>query len=448
MTETSASLTTVCDPLEATFVAKAAEHARSAPQGEAPALASNLFYLYIVHLFNYMVPVVTIPFLARMLGPAQWGEYAFVESVSRYLSLFVEYGFALSATREVARCRGNAGRRSELLAGVLGAQLCLAMAGMAIVMFWALGSARFRSHAALFTAGCFWAVFEGMSLMWYYQALERSRSIAIVDVITKSCAVVAMYWCVHQPADAWKVLALRGGAAGFSLCIGLAIAYTEIPFQFPTPKLIGFSIRNGATMFLFRSSTALSTVANVIVLGLVARPEIVGFYAGAEKISKASIGLLSPITQALYPRIANTLDLHPGSASRFARLGFLLMAGGGLALGITLYVMAPWLVRLFLGKGYESATAVLRILALLHPIIAMNNMLGIQWMLPLRLDRAFNAITLCGGVLNVTLAAVLAHRLAQTGPAWAIVIAQTAVLIAIVATLNTGKLLPSQQAHR
>jgi polysaccharide transporter, PST family len=166
---------------------------------------------------------------------------------------------------------------------------------------------------------------------------------------------------------------------------------------------------------------------------------------GAEKISRASIGMLNPISQALYPRIANLLEGKPGSASRFARLGFVLMAGGGLMLGVAVFLLAPWLVHLLLGSGYEPAILVLRILAMLHPITAINNMLGIQWMVPLRLDRAFNTIVLGGGVLNVLLAVILALTLAQTGPAWASIVSQSLVMATMIATLARLQLLPSQK---
>ena len=403
-------------------------------------LASNLACLYLVHLFNYMVPFVTVPYLARIMGASGWGEYSFVESVCRYAALFIEFGFALSATREVARLRDDREACADLLGGVLGAQTSMIVLLLAAGSVWAWNSEMFHSRSALFTAGAFWAAFEGAGLMWFYQGLERNRTIATVDICTKSCGVLGVYLLVHSPADAWKVLALRGAAACLTFAVGLTLAYSRVPFRFPTPRLIASTIRNGSTMFLFRSSTALSTVANVIILGLVARPEIVGFYAGAEKVTKATIGLLTPITQALYPRIANLLHRSQDQADQVAKLGFTLMVGGGMALGAAVYFSAPFIVHVFLGKGYEPAVMVLRVLALLHPVMGINNMLGIQWMLPLRLDRAFNQIVLTGGVLNVALAATLSRWLAQLGPAWAVLSAQTLVTICLVLTLYRKKL--------
>lgn len=436
-----------CSAPERFICVATAERSRK-PLSAGSTLGSNLFCLYVVHFVNYLVPLVTVPFLARILNTAAWGEYSFVESTCRYVSLLVEYGFALSATREIARQRDDLGARAQLLASVLGAQFCISVCALSIGAIWACNSQLFHRHPAMFAAGACLAVFEGAGLMWYYQGLERTKSIASIEVVSKTCGVMAIFVLVHRPSDAWKVLALRAGAALITLTAALIIAYRDVPFLFPRPAWILETLRRGGTMFMFRSSTALSTVANIIVLGLVARPEIVGFYAAADKISKATMALLTPITQALYPRIANVVQGRRGHADRFARLGFALMTGGGVILGVALFLAAPLIVHTFFGTRYEPAIMVLRVLAFLHPVMAVNNMLGIQWMLPLRLDGAFNLIVLAGGVLNVALAATLPHWLAQLGPAWAVLTAQALVMTSIVITLYRKQLLPFRAVQR
>lgn len=266
--------------------------------------------------------------------------------------------------------------------------------------------------------------------------------IAWVDILSKCSAIGAIFLCVHRPSDVWKVLALRAAAAGVTLLSGLLLAYREIPWQSPDWRLIRQMYVDAATMFSYRSATALSTLTNVIVLGIVARPEIVGFYAGAEKISKATTTLLLPVTQAIFPRMSHVTRNHPQEAGRVAGIALSLMVGGGFLLGGAVYAMAPWIVRVFLGPGYEPAVLVLRVLAVLHPLMAINNMLGIQWMLPLNMERVFNSIVLACGLLNVALAAALPRWLAQVGPAWAVVTAQTLEMIFIAVILSRRKLLP------
>lgn len=408
----------------------------------APRLRSNLAFLYTVHIFSYLVPFVTVPYLARILGASGLGGYSFAESAGRYAALFIEYGFALSATREIARHRNDVKARSELLAGVLGAQSLVVCVICTLALLSWVGAPGFWSQNTLFVAAGVWAIFEGCGLMWYFQGLEQIRLIAMVDITAKSCAIVGVFLFVRQPSDVWKVLGLRAAAAAVSVGMGLAIAYRDIPWTAPSLPRALDALRNGVTMFVYRSSTSLSTAANVLVLGLVAPPYVVGYYAGAEKISKASISLLQPVTQALLPRISHAVSGKTGQSDRLARLGFIVMALGGVGLGTATFVLAPWIVRAFLGKGFEPAIAVLRVLALLQPVAALNSMLGIQWMLPLRMDRVFNGVAISAGLLNVALAFVLSKFWAESGPAWAVLLAQSFALLLTLFILCRRGVLP------
>src|SRR5260370_31240826 len=85
-------------------------------------LWESLASLYAVHAFNYLVPLFTLPYLARILGPAEWGALAFADAYGRFVGLVVEYGFGLSATRELARVRNDPQARGRQLAGGLRAQ--------------------------------------------------------------------------------------------------------------------------------------------------------------------------------------------------------------------------------------------------------------------------------------------------------------------------------------
>jgi PST family polysaccharide transporter len=118
------------------------------------------------------------------------------------------------------------------------------------------------------------------------------------------------------------------------------------------------------------------------------------------------------------------------------------MGVGGAVIGGVVFVLAPSLVRILLGSQYGPAVQVLRILALLPPLVALSNVLGIQWMLPLRLDRAFNTIIVASGIINLSLATALAPRYAAHGMAWAVVGAETFVTIAMCVVLRRWKLDP------
>ncbi|MGA8812245.1 MAG: flippase [Candidatus Sulfotelmatobacter sp.] len=412
------------------------------------ALFQNVLSLYGVQVASYIVPLITIPYLARVLGANGWGLVAFAQSFGSYFALLGEYGFALSATREVARHRDNRDNLTDIFAGVLGAKTLLAAASVVVAIMVRWWIPVFREHPVLLWAGIFWALAQAFNMMWFFQGLERMRLVAALDVSAKALAIIGVFVLVRRPEDGWRVLVVQGSAFLLSSAVGLGLAYRELHFRLPTWRSVREALRMGWSMFLFRGSVSLYTSGNAFILGLFVSPQLVGYYAGAEKISKAFLGLLNPISQALYPRLSHLVHHARNRAARLAQIGVAVMGGGGTAMGALVFLLAPILVQVILGKGFAPAVPLLRILSLLIPLIAFSNVFGIQWMLPLGLDRPFNTIILLAGLINLGLAVTLATPYADLGMAWAVVIAETFVTGSIYLLLRSRKLDPfSHQAH-
>jgi PST family polysaccharide transporter len=111
-------------------------------------------------------------------------------------------------------------------------------------------------------------------------------------------------------------------------------------------------------------------------------------------------------------------------------------------MGIVVFFMAPLLVHVLLGPGFEPSVVVLRILALLPPLVAVSNVLGIQWMLALDLDRFVTAVVVSAGLLNVCLAVVLVPHYMHVGMALAVVASETLVVVGLYAVLRHQRLDP------
>src|SRR5207302_4741282 len=158
-----------------------------------------------------------------------------------------------------------------------------------------------------------------------------------------------IFVAVRAPSDGWKVLMLQAAASLLSTAVLLAMAYRVVRFQRPSPALAWSALRMGWTMFLFRCSVSLYTVGNAFILGLMARGEVVGYYVGAEKISKAAFGLLQPVSQAMYPRLNHMVHQAKTEAVRLVRVSALLMGTAGLLMGVVLFVAAPIFVHALLG---------------------------------------------------------------------------------------------------
>jgi PST family polysaccharide transporter len=389
--------------------------------------AQNLLALYGVQFANYLLPLLTLPYLARVLGPESWGSLAVVQSFAQYLSLLVEYGFNLSATREVARCRSDRHRLTGLLAAVSGAKLILVMLAVGLAFILSQWVDNLGRDPRLLWCGVLWAVALGFSPVWFFQGLERLRMVAGLEVGTKLAALFLIFILVRTPDDAWIVLFLQGIASTLTSGLAFWLAGREVGFRLPNLHELGEAFHAGWAMFFFRSVVSLYTVGNVFILAFFLPPQQVALYAGAERLTKAFLGMLEPINRAFFPRLSHLASQSTKDAAHLARRVILVMGLGSLGAAVLLLGAAPLIVRLLLGSGYEGAVPVMRVLAVLLPMVALSNALGIQWMLVLGQDRAFNVIISSAGLLNLLLALLLVPRMGHMGMACAVVLVEVYV---------------------
>jgi PST family polysaccharide transporter len=195
-------------------------------------------------------------------------------------------------------------------------------------------------------------------------------------------------------------------------------------------------------MFLFRSANHIYSLSNAFVLGLFAPPAVVGYYAGAEKINSGAVGLLSPLSTALYPRSAALVKNSFGKALQLTKLSLYVMGAVSIALMLLMWFASSLIVTLILGHKFQPASGAFRILSLRAPMIAWTNVLGFQWLLALGLEKSFQRILTVALVLNFSLAALLAPRFSYVGMSWAVVVSQAAVVIGIYFVLRRRKLNP------
>jgi polysaccharide transporter, PST family len=395
-------------------------------------IVQNAAALYAVQISRKVAPLILIPYLARTLGLAGWGTVAFAQSLGEFIVLIIEFGFNLSATREIARNRESKQRCGEIMAGVLGAQIALALTAIGAAVIASRWIPLLHDNPRLLMAGLSYALAQGFMPLWFYQGLERMRLAAGLEITGKLLGLGAILIWVRSPEDGWLALLIQGLAPAISTAVGIAMAYRTIPVCAPTLSLIGEAFRLGWPMFVFRSGESLYGVGNVFVLGLFAPPAVVAYFASAEKISKSIFGLLNPIREALYPRLSSLARRASQDAVGLARTGVVVMVTLGVALGATTFVLAPLLVRILMGPGFAPAVTVLRILAALPPILSVTYSVGLQWLLPLGRDGAVNRIILTAGALNVALALVLAPHFAHLGMAAAVVSAEAFVCFSMV----------------
>jgi polysaccharide transporter, PST family len=406
----------------------------------------NVIALYGVQACTYALPLLTFPYLARVLGPSGWGVVVFAQAIGGVIASVVEYGFDISASRETSRQRHEPQRLSALVSGVLGAKAVLAIVCIAGALF----SRRFTHHVApslaLFWTSTIWGVCQGINMLWFFQGLERMRMASAIEIGGKVLATLSIFVLVHKADDGWKVMAAQCVGCLVAHGVTVVLVYREVGFQWPTSSSVWCALRMGGGMFLFRAVQGLSGSINGLILGYVAPVAALGEYAGADRITRAFQQGMWPVNQALYPKLTYQIQSNPDRAMKTVRLSLLFLGGLGLGLGVALFLGAPLLVHVALGPAFKDSVPVLRIFSLWIPLIALCTVMIFQLLLPNQLDNQFNFVNLTAALLGIVSTLLLAPRYKAIGLAWSAVFVQLYTLVAFSLVAGWAGLNPFARA--
>jgi len=418
-------------------------------RGLSSSVGKNALSLYSIQFANYILPLITVPYLVRVLGAERFGTLAFGQGLMAYFNAIVGFGFDWSATRKISVERDNPGVVSSVAANVWGARILLCILSMLILLLLIRLVPRVHDVSTLMIILFGGVLGTVLFPTWLFQGLERMGAISAIYLPVRVLVVIAMFILVRRPADFLLYAGLNSSATIIAGIAGIAVAFSKIGLvpTWPTWSGIRESIREGWVLFLSNSAIVLYTSGNAFLLGLMASDTVVGYYTAAEKIIRAIVNMLGPLSQALFPRFSKLAEESRDKALQWSRRLLFLMGGMGLLLSIATYFGASFIVRIVLGPSYQPSASVVRILALLSLLVAVSTVLGIQLMIPFGREKAVFFVFLGAGCLNIALAVLLAPVWKANGMALSVLLTEFFVAATDFVYLWRAKLNPLQKAE-
>ncbi|MBB6693246.1 flippase [Cohnella xylanilytica] len=405
-------------------------------------LLQNVYLLYLIQLTGYALPLITIPYLTRVLGSQNWGHLAIVQAYGAYIILIIEYGFRLSGVRQIAILSNDNRKSSDIFSSIMGAKGLLSIFVILITIVVQLLFPLLKETPSLLWMATIASIIQGLNITWYFQGIERLRFISIVDIISRFFSTILTFVFVRHPNDGIIVLLIQCITSFASLIISFIVVKKLIHIKVPSYKAVTDQLKSGFSLFIMTAAISLYTTSNALILGMFTNPVNVGYYAGAEKIYKAVISLLNPINQVLYPKINKLMYQDTENGGKAAFHGIILISLVGLTMGTVLVIFAPTIINILLGAEFKDAVPILRIFGFLTLIVSVALGIGTQWMLPLGLDRQLNNITIGAGVLNIIVAVVFAKMFQEQGMAWTVIISEFFVVVSSAIYLFKMRLTP------
>jgi PST family polysaccharide transporter len=198
------------------------------------------------------------------------------------------------------------------------------------------------------------------------------------------------------------------------------------------------SLRGGRALFAFRALGTVYQHGALLLLGVLAPAGAVAAYGAADRLVRAGLNLLEPVSRAVVPRVARLQVAGGGAWEGMVRMLLVWLGGGALLCCFVLFLGAELVVRVVLGDGYQAAVPVLRVLAIMLPLVAVATVLGFFWALPAGRDGVLLRGTALAGAVNLALVAGLVPRYEAIGMGVAVVAAE-GVMVGVLARAYRGR---------
>ena len=279
---------------------------------EAKTVFANFGYLSLLQIAGYVFPLITLPYLARVIGPYGFGKIAFASAVVVWFQTIAEWGFNLTATRDVAQHRDDKERVSQIFSNVLWSRCLLAtVAGFLLLILIAVVP-YFRENAAVILITFLMVPGQIMFPDWMFQAIEKMKYITIFNLLMKLLFTVAVFVFIRDKDDYLiQPLLLTIGY----LISGVGALYVILckwGYTLFRPKLSNVlkTIKGSTDVFINNIMPNFYNSFSVMLLGLFCGSTANGVYDGGNKFPTIFYQFQSVISRAFYPFLSRRPDKH------------------------------------------------------------------------------------------------------------------------------------------
>ncbi len=266
-------------------------------------LFENVISLSLLQGVNYLLPLITLPYLVRVLGVEKFGLIMFAQAFIQYFVYLTDYGFELSATRDIAEHRDNKNKVAEIFNAVIIIKTLLFLTSFILLSIIVFNFSKFKNDWLIYFFS-FGMVLGNLCLpIWFFQGFERMKDLTLLNIFAKSFFVLSIFIFIRNPSDYLYVPLINslGSIISGVFSLWLILYKYQIKVYFPGFKILKSKFMASSQFFFSRASVITYTSSNVFFLGLFSNNQTVGYYSAAEKLYLALRSLYNPLNTTLYP---------------------------------------------------------------------------------------------------------------------------------------------------
>lgn len=377
----------------------------------------NFVSLLMNNGINVLLSLILIPFYISHYGFDNYGILSLTQVISTYVMITCDYHFAAIASREISVNRNNNKFISNYISEVLSVKIVLFLISIIVITALVICIPNYRLLLFDFYFGAFLGLSVSLFPTFVFQGIENLKPVAAINGICKGLGVAFIcLYLVNKTDYQWVNITLA--TANF---IGVICAYAWLSnkYKIKFHKISNFTIilnhlKNGFKVFIASFAVSFTVSSNVLILGIFADKNIVGYYSLAEKIVAFIRQLLSTLYQVIYPYVCKEFENKSELLKLFLRKYMVLLIIGTAILVTAVYVFADYLYLINSNKDFTESTIILKLICFMPLIIATNNVYNL-YIMAARKENVFANILLLASITYLPLSLFLTEKYSVNG---------------------------------
>lgn len=388
-------------------------------------IAKNYFYNLLYQIVTLIIPLVTIPYISRVLGAEGIGINAYTNSIIQYFILMGTIGITLYGNREIAYVRDDKVKLSRTFWGIFSLKCITTFISFVLFMLFLIVVDEYHY---IFLLQSIFIIAAVVDISWLYMGLEDFKKTVIRNLFVKIIGVICIFLFVKTSNDLWKyvlILSMSQLLGHLSLWFYLPKTVNKIKLKWKDVKR---HLLPSLTLFIPQIAIQIYIVLNKTMLGILSNVNEVGLFDNADKIVKIVLAIVTALGIVMLPRISNTFargEIEQVKNYIYHSFDFVTYLSIPLMFGLAGIAIefAPW----FFGPEFTKTGIIICIISPIIVFIAWSNVLGQQFLMPIGRIKGYTVSVIIGAVVNFIFNLLLIGRFHSIGAAIATLIAEFTV---------------------
>ena len=388
----------------------------------------NFIYNFMYQMLVMILPLITTPYISRVIGPEGVGIQSYTYSIANYFVLFALLGINNHGNRSIAMIRDNKEKLNRTFSSIYLVQLIMSVIMTVLYLLYIIFIA--KDNKVIFVIQAIYIIAALLDINWFFFGMEQFKLTVIRNTIVKLLSVLSIFIFVKNSNDLYLyslILALGSLVSQFILW-GYLRKY--IKFVRVSKSEVLEQVKPILILFIPVIAVSIYKIMDKIMLGSMSSMTQVGFYENSEKIMNIPLGIITALGTVMLPKMSNLYaNGNESECKKYIALSlnFVMFMSFGAMFG--LIGISPVLIPIFLGEQFAECINILSLISITILFLAWANVIRTQLLIPKKKDKVYIISTILGAIINLIINILLIKKYGAIGATLGTILAEASVCI-------------------